>query len=78
MRETRVNISGTCAVVLTEWEHTPATVCIEYTERQNDSWYRDSVTEADIDAQTAGAIVKVLIRAFPQLTPSTEAASRDE
>jgi hypothetical protein len=67
MRETRVPITGTCAVVLTEWDGIPADVCIEYVERQSDPYYTDSETAADIDAETAAQIINVLFRAFPKL-----------
>jgi hypothetical protein len=67
MRETRVQITGTCAVVLAEWDDIPANVCVEYMERQSDPYYTDSETTADIDAETAAQIINVLYRAFPQL-----------
>jgi hypothetical protein len=78
MRETRVQITGTCAVVLKEWDGIPANVCIEYMERQSDPYYTDSETTADIDAETAAQIVNVLFRAFPHMTTPTPEGQGDE
>ncbi|MFY7896328.1 MAG: hypothetical protein ACOVP8_08855 [Phycisphaerales bacterium] len=67
MRETRVQITGTCAVVLSEWVGIHAQVCIVFLVRQSDRYYTVSETTADIDAETAAQIINVLYRAFPQL-----------
>lgn len=67
MRETRVPITGSCAVVLTEWLSFQPSVCLEYVEHSPDPFYSNNETSVDIDAPTAGMIVNVLLRAFPHL-----------
>ena len=65
MTETKVEITGYCALVCTRYGVGIAPdVVIRYTEHSQDYWFSDSVTEADIDADTARAMIAALVEAF--------------
>lgn len=71
MSETKVEITSDCALVATlGGEGIEPDVAIRYTERSPTYGFSDSVTEADIDADTARAMIALLVEAFgPDVLP---------
>jgi hypothetical protein len=70
-----VKITRDCAMVWDHWDEAPGegSVAVRYTEHSTDHFTPNSVTEADIDAATARAIVALLVAAFgPAVLPTKE------
>jgi len=60
MRETKFELSPTCAFVLYEFETFPMNLSLEYTEHSADHWHSDSETSIEITKEQAGQIVLLL------------------
>jgi hypothetical protein len=72
MTEERVRINADCALVVDLWDgHYPSQAYIEYTEYASDHWGSDRQTDADIDEDTARAMIAALHKAFPALASAT-------
>lgn len=74
---TKVRIDADCYVQLKRWPHgIPADVAICYTEHSPAYGYSNEETTADIDADTARAIVALLVEAFgPAVLPPVGGAA---
>lgn len=74
---TKVPITADCYLQLTRWPHgIQADVAICYTEHSPAHGYSNEETEADIDAETARAIVALLVEAFgPAVLPPVGGAA---
>jgi hypothetical protein len=65
MTEQTVNIMGSCDLVVTRYSPTLAPdVAIRYIEYSTDHHFPDRFSEADIDADTARAMIALLVEAF--------------
>jgi len=60
MRETKLELSPTCAFVLYEYETAPDELMLDYTEHSADHWYSDTETSIEITKEQAGQIVLLL------------------
>lgn len=71
MTETKAEITCDCALVCVRYgDDIKPNVAIRYIEHSQDYWFSNQVTEADIDADTARAIVALLVEAFgPAVLP---------
>jgi len=77
MTETKVEITHTCALVVTRYgDDVAPDVAIRYTEHSQDYWFSNEVTDADIDADTARAMIAALVEAFgPAVLPGAGGAA---
>ena len=68
MMEERVRINKSCELVVDIWD-APSwpDAYIEYTEHASDHWHSDQKSYADIDEDTARAMIAALYKAFPSL-----------
>lgn len=71
MNETEISITRDCALVAVRYDESIApVVVIRYTERSPAYGYSHEVTEADIDADTARAMIAALVEVFgPAVLP---------
>ena len=77
MTETKVEITHTCALVVTRYgDDVKPDVAIRYTEHSQDYWFSNVETDADIDADTARAMIAALVEAFgPEVLPGAGGAA---
>jgi len=77
MTETKVEITGGCALVVARYGPTIAPdVSIRYIERSPTHGFSDNVTEADIEADDARAMIAALVEAFgPAVLPGAGGAA---
>lgn len=77
MTETKVGITGNCALVVERYgEDVAPCVAIRYTEHSQDHWFSNEVTDADIDADTARAMIAALVEVFgPAVLPGAGGAA---
>tara|TARA_R110000823_G_scaffold92053_1_gene202105 strand:- start:102 stop:320 length:219 start_codon:yes stop_codon:yes gene_type:complete len=63
--DTRVELSSSCEIVLTEYESIfEPTLTLDYTEHSSDPWHSDNETSIDIDKDMAIEIILVLQKAY--------------
>jgi hypothetical protein len=64
MSERRVELSPSCSLVYTYWEHTGQSgVTLEHPEHSQDHWCGNLETIVDIDRETAQQIIDLLRQA---------------
>ena len=65
MKETQVEISGTCHLTKTEYgENVKPNITLDYIEHSSDHYHSDNETNLDIDKEKAIEIIKFLQEAF--------------
>jgi hypothetical protein len=63
--ETRVELSKSCEVVLTEYDGGfGSTLTLDYIEHSSDYWHAEDETSVDIDKEMAIAIIAILQKAY--------------
>lgn len=67
MKETKVHLSDTCELVLTQDELYVDDLCLEYVERSTYSYHSNSETSLDIEEGKAKEIIDLLHKAYPSL-----------